>query len=65
MVSKRQLGFFVIIVGLVTVAGTVAVELTGSGAYAGFGPLQWVGLGAGLTVTVVGLLLIRLGDRPA
>jgi len=65
MVTKRQLGFFLTAVGVAVVGGTVVVDLMGAGEWGGFGPLQRIGLGAGLAVVAVGLVLIRLGDRPA
>ncbi|HIE39307.1 MAG TPA: hypothetical protein EYH30_07565 [Anaerolineales bacterium] len=65
MVTKRQLGIFLSLVGLVMVGGTVAVDWAGAGEWSGFGPLQWMGLGAGLVALTIGLLLTRLGNRPA
>jgi hypothetical protein len=65
MVTKRQLGVFVVIVGLLVTAGTVGVDLVGAGAWSGFGPLQWIGIGVGLASLLVGAILIRLGNRPA
>jgi len=65
MISKRQLGIFVIALGVLALMGILAVDLLGAGQWGGFGPLQRLGLLlSGLTV-VVGLLLYRLGDRPA
>ena len=65
MVTKRQLGVIVAVIGLLAVSGLVAVDLVGVGQWAGFGPLQRLGAGAGLGFVVVGLILFRLGDRPA
>jgi hypothetical protein len=65
MVTKRQLGIAVIIIGLLAILGGVAVDLTGAGRWAGFGPLQQVGIGLSLAAIAVGGILVRLGDRPA
>jgi hypothetical protein len=65
MVTKRQLGFLVVIVGLLVLFGTIGVDLIGAGRWSGFGPLQWIGIGASLVSLFVGSILIRLGERPA
>ncbi len=65
MVTKRQLGLFVIAVGGIVLLATVVVDLVGAGGWGAFGPLQWLGLGVGALAIVAGLLLVRLGDRPA
>jgi len=65
MVTKRQLGIFVIIVSLLGILGVIAVDIAGAGRWGGFGPLQQIGIGLGLAAIAVGAILIRLGDRPA
>ncbi len=65
MVTKRQLGIFVLSVGLVVGGGVFAVDWVGAGKWGGFGPLQQIGLGAGAVLLLIGVLLVRLGDRPA
>lgn len=65
MITKRQLGIFVLVVAFVVAASSVAVDLAGAGEWSGFGPLQQLGLAAGLVLAVVGFFLVRLGDRPA
>ncbi len=65
MVTKRQLGIFVGSVGLLVMAGTIGIDLVGVGEWGGFGPLQWIGIGMGLIGLAVGLILFRLGNRPA
>ena len=65
MVTKRQLGLFIISLGVVGTIGMVAVDAVGAGQWSGLGPLQRLGIGAGLLATVVGAILTRLGDRPA
>lgn len=65
MVTKRQLGIFVLVVGAGLAVGTLAVDLVQVGEWGGFGPLQRIGLGGGAVLLVVGTLLYRLGNRPA
>ena len=65
MITKRQLGMIVVALGLLVILGTIGVDLAGAGQWAGFGPLQRMGIGVGLAATAVGSILIRLGDRPA
>ncbi len=65
MITKRQLGIFVIAVALLGAFGVVGVDLLGAGEWGGFGPLQRMGIGLGVVAFAVGLILIRLGDRPA
>ena len=65
MVTKRQLGLFLIALGLAVGVGTVAVDWIGAGEWGGFGPLQRIGLGAGISVVLLALPLLRLGRRPA
>ena len=65
MVTKRQLGFFVVALSVLGFIGTIAVDFLGAGRWSGFGPLQRMGFGLALISLVVGFILIRLGDRPA
>lgn len=65
MVTKRQLGVALSLMGLGLVGWIVAVDRMGLGRWGGFGPLQRIALGTGLMVLVVGLLLVRIGNRPA
>lgn len=65
VVTKRQLGILLVLAGLAVVGGIAAVDWVGAGEWGGFGPLQRIGLGAGMGTLVVGLLLVRLGNRPA
>jgi hypothetical protein len=65
MVTKRQLGIGFILLGLVAIIATFAVDWLGAGNFQGVGPAQRVALiGAGLVI-VVGITLLPLGDRPA
>jgi hypothetical protein len=65
MVTKRQLGFLVVAVTTASVVGVIAVDIIGAGRWSGFGPLQRIGIGLGFGAFIVGLILIKLGDRPA
>lgn len=65
MVTKRQLGIFVISISLFGALGIVMLDIFGVGQWGGFGPLQSIGIGTALGGVLVGLLLMRLGDRPA
>jgi hypothetical protein len=65
MITKRQLGMGFILLGLVAIIATFAVDWLGAGNFQGVGPAQRVALiGAGLVI-VVGITLLPLGDRPA
>jgi hypothetical protein len=65
MVTKRQLGFFLIALALLAIAGSFIYDLAGGGQFSGIGPAQRLALiGAGL-VGLVGITLLPLGDRPA
>lgn len=65
MVTKRQLGLLLILLGVGAALATFAVDLLGAGQFQGIGPAQQrLLLVAGL-VTVVGLTLLPLGNRPA
>jgi hypothetical protein len=65
MVTKRQLGILVVMAGLLILFGAIGVDLVGAGRWSGFGPLQRIGIGAGLVSLFAGSVLIRLGNRPA
>jgi hypothetical protein len=65
MVTKRQLGIFVVAISVLGTISILAVDVLGAGEWSGFGPLQRMGIGLGIGAVMVGLILIRLGDRPA
>jgi len=64
MITKRQLGYMFIALGLVVMAGAIGANLIG-GRDAGFGPFQFIGIGAGLVIILMAIPLIKLGSRPA
>ncbi len=65
MVTKRQLGIGVIALGALAIVGVIAVDVFGAGQWGGFGPLQRIGIGLGVSTVAVGVILVCLGDRPA
>jgi hypothetical protein len=65
MVTKRQLGIFVITLSILGILGILAVDVFGAGQWSGLGPLQQGGIGLGAGGILVGTMLVRLGDRPA
>ena len=65
MISKRQLGIGFILLGLLAIVSSFAIDLVGAGNFQGIGPAQRLALlGAGLVI-LVGLTLLPLGDKPA
>jgi hypothetical protein len=64
MITKRQLGYLFITIGLLVIIGAIGANLIG-GRDAGFGPFQAIGLGGGVAIILAAVPLIRLGDRPA
>lgn len=65
MVTKRQLGLAFILLGVLAIVGSFAVDLVGAGQFQGIGPAQQrILILSGLGI-LVGLTLLPLGDRPA
>jgi hypothetical protein len=64
MITKRQLGYLFIVVGVLILIGAFAANFIG-GRDAGFGPFQKIGLAGGAVIIVMAIPLIRLGNRPA
>jgi hypothetical protein len=64
MVTKRQLGFIFIAIGLLVITGVFAANLIGA-RDAGFGPLQKIGVAIGIAIILMAIPLIKLGNRPA
>ena len=65
VVTKRQLGIVVSVVGALAAVGILGADLADLGRWGGFGPLQRIGVGLCLLSFGVGFGLTRLGDRPA
>ena len=64
MITKRQLGYVFIAIGVLVVFAVLAANLIGA-RDPGFGPLQKIGLGGGAVIFLMAIPLIRLGNRPA
>jgi hypothetical protein len=64
MITKRQLGYLFIVLGLLIVMGAIGANFIG-GREAGFGPFQAMGLGGGMVIILMAIPLIKLGNRPA
>ena len=64
VITKRQLGFVFIAIGLLVIAGALAANFIG-GRDAGFGPLQKIGLAMGIGIILMAVPLLKLGNRPA
>ena len=64
MITKRQLGFAFISIGLLISIGVLAANWIGA-RDAGFGPLQKIGIGAGVVIILMAIPLIKLGHKPA
>lgn len=63
--TKRQLGFLLIGVGILACSAILAVEILGIGQFRGIGPTQRIALGLGGLSALLGVTLLPLGDRPA
>ncbi len=64
MITKRQLGYLFIVIGVLVIAGAVGANFIG-GRDAGFGPFQTLGIGGGIVIILMAIPLIKLGNRPA
>ena len=64
MITKRQLGYLFITIGLLASVGAIGANFIG-GRDEGFGPFQAIGIGGGLVIILAAIPLIRLGNRPA
>ena len=65
MITKRQLGVGLTVIGLLLGIGILAVDLVGAGNEMGIGPTQRLALIAAGALFVLGVTLIPLGNRPA
>jgi hypothetical protein len=64
-ITKRMVGIALALSGLAMVGGTLAVDLVGAGKWGNLGPAQQLAIVVGAAVSLVGLSLIPLGDKPA
>jgi hypothetical protein len=65
MITKRMVGVALALLGAAITIGTFAVDAIGAGKWQGLGPAQKLTLAVGLTVALVGVSLIPLGNRAA
>ena len=65
MISKRQLGVILTAAGLIAIVALLTIDRIGAGEFAGIGPVQRLALMACGLITLLGISLIPLGDRPA
>lgn len=63
--TKRQLGLLCLVVGIVSFAGILGIDLLDAGREGGIGPAQRIALGLTIALAILGLTLIPLGDDPA
>lgn len=64
-ITKRQLGYLFILAGVGGAVGLLLMDLVGAGQFQGIGPAQRLALLVAGGVTLVGLSLLPLGDKPA
>jgi uncharacterized membrane protein len=65
MITKKQLGLGLSILGATIAIAVLAVDWIGAGQFIGLGPIQKIGLAIGLLLFLVGLSLLPLGDKAA
>lgn len=63
--SKRALGLFLLIVGVLGFAAILMIDVLDVGRQGGIGPSQRIALGAMAALALLGVTLIPLGDAPA
>ncbi|MBP6470599.1 MAG: hypothetical protein KBE23_22940 [Chloroflexi bacterium] len=63
--TKRQLGYAFIALGILAAIGSFANDLLGADNFQGIGPSQRLALLAAGAVVLVGVSLLPLGDKPA
>lgn len=64
VVTKRQLGVGMALIGLATICGLLVLDQLGLSQHNGSGATQWLIYILAGTFSVVGLTLIPLGNRP-
>ena len=65
MITKRQLGAGIALVGLAFGVAVLATDWIGAGNEVGIGPMQRLALAGAGALVILGVTLIPLGDRPA
>jgi hypothetical protein len=65
VITKRIVGVALGLLGAIIVASALAVDMLDAGKWDGLGPAQQVAIIVGVSVALVGLSLVPLGDKPA
>ncbi len=65
MITKRALGYFIVVAGIGADLGLLLLGRLGAGAWSGIGPVETALLFAGLGFSLLGIPLIRQGKKPA
>lgn len=63
--TKRQLGYIIIALGVLAIVGSFINDLIGAGNFQGIGPTQRLAILGAIGVILLGASLLPLGDRPA
>lgn len=63
--TKRQLGLLFITLGIAAIIGLFAADFAGASSFGGIGPMQRIAIGGAVILTLVGISLLPLGQRPA
>jgi len=63
--SKRQLGLFMLFIGVSGFLAILAVDIIDAGREGGVGPVQRIALVSTIAIAIVGLTLIPAGNDPA
>jgi len=63
--TKRDIGLLLMAVGIAGIIAPFLIDWVGAGAYAGIGPTQRAVMIIAGILTLLGLSLIPLGDKPA
>ena len=63
--TKRQLGLFLIVGGILGFLAIIAVDLIDIGREGGIGPAQRIALGLAILVALMGLTLLPIKNTPA
>ena len=63
--TKKQLGLLFVAIGIVGAVGILSLDVINAGREGGIGPAQRLALGIAITIALIGLTLIPLGDDEA
>jgi hypothetical protein len=65
VITKRIVGITLASAGLVIVIGMMAIDWIGAGNWGGIGPAQRLAIIVGVVISILGLTLLPLGNKPA